>query len=206
MRRLWQTVTGWSSLRDLKPLELLFFFHPSDHQGPPPAVFWICSLRMRMLCRCSGGSMAICSGVSCSTCMIRAAFSWSCVETWLCPGLKPPPDGGTPEIPGPGLAGGGALGPILCGTGPGIPVAMGTLWPVTGPRASIALGSRPLVSIGGPRGSIIGGPLGSPIMFRGSPMGGPLISIGGPLMSGGGPLPIWVMCTGGAWCGGGAPM
>ena len=38
-----------------------------------PAVFWICSLRMRMLCLCSGGSMAICSGVSWSTCMIRAA-------------------------------------------------------------------------------------------------------------------------------------
>lgn len=43
-------------------------------QGAAPAVFWICSLRMRMLCRCSGGSMAICSGVSCSTCMIRAAW------------------------------------------------------------------------------------------------------------------------------------
>lgn len=43
-----------------------------DRHGAP-AVFWICSLRMRMLCRCSGGSMAICSGVSCRTCMMRAA-------------------------------------------------------------------------------------------------------------------------------------
>jgi len=42
-----------------------------------------------------------------------------------------------------GLAGGGALGPMLCGTGPCIAAAMGTLWPATGPRASIALGSRP---------------------------------------------------------------
>lgn len=63
----------------------------------------------------------------------------------------------------------------------------------------------PLVSIGGPRGSIIGGPLGSPII-RGSPIGGPLMSIGGPLISGGGPAAIWPMCTGGAWWGGGAPM
>lgn len=28
-------------------------------------------------------------------------FSWSCDETWLWPGLKPPPDGGTEGIPGP---------------------------------------------------------------------------------------------------------
>lgn len=43
------------------------------HHGAP-AVFWICSLRMRMLCRCSGGNMAICSGVSCRTCIMRAAW------------------------------------------------------------------------------------------------------------------------------------
>lgn len=128
-----------------------------------------------------------------------------------------------------GLACGGAFGPMLWGTGPCIPPAMGTRWPVNGPRASIALGSRPaptqsspamneapdprgdervqlpLVSIGGPRGSIIGGPLGSPIMFRGSPMCGPLMSIGAPLISGRGPLVIWPMWTG-AWWGGGAPM
>lgn len=42
-----------------------------------------------------------------------------------------------------GLAGGGALEPIPCGTGPCIPAAMGTRWACTGPRASIALGSRP---------------------------------------------------------------
>lgn len=42
-----------------------------------------------------------------------------------------------------GLAGGGALGPMPWGTAPGIPAAMGTLWAVTGPRVSIALGSRP---------------------------------------------------------------
>lgn len=65
---------------------------------------------------------------------------------------------------------------------------------------------QPLVSIGGARGSIIIGPLGSPIMFRGSAMGGPLMSIGGPLISGGGPPGIWDMCTGGTWCCGGAPM
>ena len=50
-----------------------FTARPSGLQGAP-AVFWICSFRMRMLCLCSGGSMAICSGVSCSTCMIRAAW------------------------------------------------------------------------------------------------------------------------------------
>lgn len=44
-----------------------------NHHGAP-AVFWICSLRMRMLCRCSGGNMAICSGVSCRTCMISSAW------------------------------------------------------------------------------------------------------------------------------------
>lgn len=44
-----------------------------DRYGAP-AVFWICSLRMRILCRCSGGNMAICSGVSCRTCMMRAAW------------------------------------------------------------------------------------------------------------------------------------
>lgn len=43
-----------------------------------------------------------------------------------------------------GLAAGGALGPIEWGPGPCIPLAMGTLWPDTGPRASTALGSRPL--------------------------------------------------------------
>lgn len=42
-----------------------------------------------------------------------------------------------------GLAGGGALGPMPWGMAPGIPAAMGTLWVVTGPRVSIALGSRP---------------------------------------------------------------
>lgn len=42
-----------------------------------------------------------------------------------------------------GLAGGGALGPMPWGTAPGIPAAMGTLWAATGPRVSIALGSRP---------------------------------------------------------------
>lgn len=42
-----------------------------------PVVFRICSLRTRMLCLCSGGSMAICSGVSCSTCMIKAAWRTS---------------------------------------------------------------------------------------------------------------------------------
>lgn len=42
-----------------------------------------------------------------------------------------------------GLVGGGAFGPMLCGTGPCIGPAMGTLCAVTGPRASIALGSRP---------------------------------------------------------------
>lgn len=42
-----------------------------------------------------------------------------------------------------GLAGGGALELIPCGTGPCIPAAMGTRWACTGPRASIALGSRP---------------------------------------------------------------
>lgn len=42
-----------------------------------------------------------------------------------------------------GLAGGGALEPIPCGTGPCIPAAMGTRWACAGPRASIALGSRP---------------------------------------------------------------
>lgn len=42
-----------------------------------------------------------------------------------------------------GRAGGGALGPMPWGTAPGIPAAMGTLWAATGPRVSIALGSRP---------------------------------------------------------------
>lgn len=42
-----------------------------------------------------------------------------------------------------GLAGGGALGPMPWGTTPGIPAAMGTRWAATGPRVSIALGSRP---------------------------------------------------------------
>lgn len=42
-----------------------------------------------------------------------------------------------------GLADGGALGPMPWGMAPGIPAAMGTLWAVTGPRVSIALGSRP---------------------------------------------------------------
>lgn len=171
---------------------------------------------------------------------VTPTFSWSCVETWPCPGLKPPPDGGPPEIPGPcrtntqfsgvmtenihiclisnhsdwlgycdlykytshviivhviqderkqtaklntkyrrpkfkyrnkkksqnlyddtklprqatkqkktvtagftGLAGGGAFGPMLWGTGPCIPPPMGTRWLVPDPRASIALGSRP---------------------------------------------------------------
>lgn len=55
------------------PPVLCSVFHKSLYQGAPLAVFWICSLRMRMLCRCSGGNMAICSGVSCRTCMIRAA-------------------------------------------------------------------------------------------------------------------------------------
>ena len=49
----------------------------------------------------------------------------------------------TMEVVFTGLAGGGALGPMLWGTGPGIPAAMGTLCPATGPRASIPLGSRP---------------------------------------------------------------
>lgn len=62
----------------------------------------------------------------------------------------------------------------------------------------------PRVSIGGPRGSIMMGPLGSPIMLRWSAMGGPLMSRGGPLISGGPPA-IWDICTG-AWCCGGAPM
>lgn len=66
-------------------------------------------------------------------------------------------------------------------------------------------GQVPLASIGGPRGSIMGGALGSTIMFRGSPMGGPLMSIGG-LISGGGAPPICGMCTGGTWWGGGGPM
>ena len=42
-----------------------------------------------------------------------------------------------------GLEGGGALGPMLWGPGPGIPPDIGPLCPDTGPRASIALGSRP---------------------------------------------------------------
>lgn len=50
------------------------YFNQSDHQGAPLAVFWICSLRIRMLCRCSGGNIAICSGVNCKTCMMRAAW------------------------------------------------------------------------------------------------------------------------------------
>lgn len=53
---------------------------------------------------------------------------------------------------------------------------------------------------------MIWGPRGSTIMVRGSPMGGPLMSIGGPLISGGGPPAICGMCTGGAWWGGGAAM
>lgn len=56
-----------------KTLCLLEIFYQPNLHGAPPAVFWICSLRMRMLCRCSGGNIAICSGVSCRTCMIRAA-------------------------------------------------------------------------------------------------------------------------------------
>lgn len=63
----------------------------------------------------------------------------------------------------------------------------------------------PRVSIGGPRDSIIMGPLGSPIMLRWSAMGGPLMSMGGPLISGRGPPAIWDIWTG-AWCCGGAPM
>jgi len=47
--------------------------HGTDGRQGAPAVFWICSLRMRILCLCSAGSMAIWSGVSWSTCMIRAA-------------------------------------------------------------------------------------------------------------------------------------
>lgn len=212
-------------------------------------------------------------------------FSWSCVETWLCPGLKPPPDGGTPEIPGPcstqhsrvttqnnsvysketrkknsrgcyrscwwrSIWSHAMRDGALHSRCHGNPLA--SYWSARVHRPRVTAYKRkenhsvhtslnveemietlmliimkptcfksfsilnwarhpnmeqlPLVSMGGPRGSIIGGPLGSPIMFRGSPMGGPLMSIGGPLISGGGPAAIWDMCTGGAWCGGGAPM
>ena len=46
-----------------------------DHGGPdPPVLRAICSFSMRMLCRWSGGNMAICWSDNCNTCMISAAW------------------------------------------------------------------------------------------------------------------------------------
>lgn len=87
----------WASFGATSPVKHLPA--PARHLGVDqgaPVVFWICSLRMRMLCLCSGGSMAICSGVSWRTCMIRAACKWGhtkggsigCGGTMWCPTSK----------------------------------------------------------------------------------------------------------------------
>lgn len=73
----------WKMICDQQIIMLIFIAQPSN-TIPFAAIlihlcvlFAICSLSTRMEARCSGGSIAICSSDSCSTCMISCAFSWS---------------------------------------------------------------------------------------------------------------------------------
>ena len=73
--RKWNSLQIWIAMEKLFAKRVSPALCSPSYMGPWPPLRAICSLRIRMLCRWSAGSMAICWSVSCNTCMMRAAWN-----------------------------------------------------------------------------------------------------------------------------------